>query len=68
MAQRAEAVGAGVPLRRDTPEAIRDAVARVLGDKASYQKNIAVIAESFWTAGGPEKAADKIEQVISGNG
>lgn len=67
VAQRAREVGAGIILKNVTPENMKAAIAQILSNKEYYQKNIRIIAESFRSAGGPEKAADKIEQVIHGS-
>jgi len=64
VAQRTQEVGAGIILKSSKPENIKAAVTKILSNKEHYRKNIKIIADSFRSAGGPKKAADKIEQVI----
>jgi len=64
VARRARETGVGLRPDSVKPKDIRIAVERVLENKEQYKKNLRMIADSFRTAGGPEKAADKIEEVI----
>ena len=68
VALRAQAVGAGKILKSTKPEHVRAAIEEILGNRETYRNSIRVISGSFRSAGGPEKAADKIEQVMGGSG
>ena len=63
VARRAADLGTGLLLEKDTPEAIRAAVLRVLDD-GSFARRTAELGESFRAAGGPNRAADFVESVI----
>lgn len=60
VAARVEQLGAGLLLKKTTPEAIREAVTRVLEDP-SFREAAARIAEGFRACPGAKGAADKIE-------
>ncbi len=60
VAQRVRQLGAGILLQDTAPQAIRQAVDKLLKD-LSYGKNAEAIAESFRACGGAKAAADKIE-------
>lgn len=60
VAQRVRQLGAGILLQDTAPQAIRQAVDKLLKD-SSYGKNAEAIAESFRACGGAKAAADKIE-------
>ena len=60
VAARAEQLGAGLRLKKTTPEAIRSALETVM-NTPSYRENAAKIADSFRTCGGAKAAADCIE-------
>lgn len=62
VATRVEQVGAGVRLTKDTPEAISDAVEKVLVD-ATYRENAIKVFEGFSKCSGAIGAADKIEKL-----
>lgn len=63
IARRVAWAGAGIDLRtgRPTPEQVRDAVARVLGDPA-YRRRAQELGESIRAAGGTARAADLVEE------
>lgn len=63
VARRAAELGVGILLEKDSAEAIRAAILRVLGDE-SFSRRTAELGESFRTAGGPGRAAEFIEAVI----
>lgn len=65
VAARVEALGAGIHLKKSTPQAIREAVRKVLEEPA-YRENAARIAESFRSCPGAKGAADKIESCCKG--
>lgn len=60
VAARVSRLGAGVYLRKTTPEAIRTSVEGVMKDP-SYRENAVKIADSFRAAGGAKAAVDCIE-------
>ena len=60
VAARAEQLGAGLRLKKTTPEAIRSAIETVM-NTPSYRENAVKIADSFRTCGGAKAAADCIE-------
>lgn len=62
VARRVADLGAGAYLSSDLPEAIRQAVDKVLA-QPSYKANAAMIAESFRRAGGASAAADAVERL-----
>ncbi len=66
VAHRVHELGAGIYLRKNSADAIKEAVQNVLSD-ARYQKSAAEIAESFYRCGGAKSAADKIEQSAKGD-
>ena len=63
VAARAEQLGAGLRLKKTTPEAIRSAIETVMNDP-SYRENAGRVAESFRTSGGAKAAADCIEDSL----
>ncbi len=63
VALRTQQLGAGLPLEKTTPAAIRAALERVLADPR-YREQAEKIAEGFHACPGPKGAADKIESVI----
>ena len=60
VAARAEQLGAGLRLKKTTPEAIRSVLETVI-DTPSYRENAAKISDSFRACGGAKAAADCIE-------
>lgn len=64
VAQRAQEVGAGIRLKHYKAKDIDLAITTILTNQTNYQENIKVITDSFRSAGGPQQAADKIEQVM----
>jgi len=64
VAERVRQLGAGMLLQDTAPQAIRQAVDKLLTDP-TYGKNAEAIAESFRACGGPKAAADKIESCCS---
>ena len=62
VANRVTQVGAGLLLEKITPEAIREAVEKVLTD-SGYRQNAEVIADGFKKCSGAKGAADKILSV-----
>lgn len=63
VAARVEQLGAGLRLKRTTPEAIRGTLETVMNDP-SYRDNVKKIAESFRASGGAKAAADCIEDCL----
>lgn len=63
VAARVEQLGAGLRLKKTTPEAIRGTLETVMNDP-SYRDNVKKIAESFRTSGGAKAAADCIEDCL----
>lgn len=66
VAMRTKQMGAGELLKRNTPDAIKKVVFRVL-ERPSYREEAKEIGESFRNAGGAKKAADAIEGMIAGS-
>ena len=62
VANRVTQVGAGLMLEKTTPEAIREAVEKVLND-TSYRNGAAAVSEGFKNCSGAKGAADKILSV-----
>ena len=62
VANRVTQVGAGIRLEKTSPEAIREAVEKVLSDP-TYRKKAADISDGFKKCPGAKGAADKILQV-----
>jgi MGT family glycosyltransferase len=62
VANRVTQVGAGLMLEKTTPEAIREAVEKVLND-TSYRNGAATVSEGFKNCSGAKGAADKILSV-----
>ncbi len=62
VAARVEQVGAGIRLKKVSPQAIREAVEQVLNNP-SYKAGAKVISEGFLKCTGAKGAADKILQV-----
>ena len=62
VANRVTQVGAGLMLEKTTPEAIREAVEKVLNDN-SYRSGAVAISEGFKNCSGAKGAADKILSV-----
>lgn len=60
VAARTEQLGAGLRLKKTTPEAIRAAIEKVLWED-TYRENAAKIAAGFRNCTGAKGAADKIE-------
>ena len=60
VAARAEQLGAGLRLRKTTPNAIRAALETAMSD-SSYRENAEKISASFRASGGAKAAADCIE-------
>ena len=63
VAARVEQLGAGLRLKKTTPEAIRSTLETVMNDP-SYRDNVKKIAESFRASGGAKAAADCIEDCL----
>lgn len=63
VANRVHELGAGVFLKENTVEKIREAVRTVMEDSI-YREAATKISEGFHQCGGPKAAADKIEQTI----
>ena len=61
VAVRAEQLGAGLRLRKTTPDAIRAALEKAMDDP-SYRENAEKIGASFRVSGGAKAAADCIER------
>ena len=57
----AEQLGAGLRLRKTTPDAIRAALEKAMDD-TSYRENAEKIGASFRASGGAKAAADCIER------
>jgi len=64
VARRAQEVGVGIRPNSGKPKDIKIAVEQILGNKEQYRKNLRIMADSFRSSGGSERAADKIEEVI----
>lgn len=62
VARRTAQLGAGLPLNRATPEAIRSAVYQVL-EQPEYRAHAQSLAEDFRAAGGARRGAEKILSV-----
>ena len=65
VAVRAEQLGAGLRLRKTTPDAIRAALEKAMDDP-SYRENAEKIGASFRASGGAKAAADCIESCCRG--
>lgn len=65
VAYRVNELKAGIYLKENSVEAIRQAVNEVLSNN-SYRENAKKIAESFYRCGGAKEAADKILNVARG--
>ncbi len=63
VANRVHELGAGVFLKENTVEEIREAVRAVMED-STYRQAATKLSEGFHRCGGPKAAADKIEQTI----
>lgn len=63
VAARVEQLGAGLRLKKTTPEVIRGTLETVMNDP-SYRDNVKKIAESFRASGGAKAAADCIEDCL----
>ncbi len=63
VAKRVSDLGAGVFLKYNSPEYIKEAVLKVMNND-NYKKNANKLAKSFKDAGGAKKAADSILKVI----
>ena len=61
VAARAEQLGAGLRMRKTTPDAIRAALEKAMDDP-SYRENAEKIGASFRASGGAKAAADCIER------
>ena len=61
VAARAEQLGAGLRLRKTTPDAIHAALEKAMDD-TSYRENAEKIGASFRASGGAKAAADCIER------
>ena len=61
VAARVAQLGAGIPLKKTTPQAIRQAIDTILMEP-QYRENAARIAEGFRSCPGAKGAADKIER------
>ena len=59
VAERMEELGMGLHLRSEEPKLIREALEKVLAEP-SFRERTLEMAESFRTAGGAERAAEKI--------
>lgn len=64
VAERATALGAGILLKSDKPNHIKDAIEQILKDDI-YRQNANKLSKSFKTSGGSKKAADVILAVIN---
>ena len=64
VANRVEALGAGLRLTSESPAEIRRAVETILSEP-SYRENAVKIADSFRASGGANEAADKILRLTS---
>lgn len=63
VAARTAQLGAGMQLKKQTPQTIRSAIEAVLGDPA-YREQAAAIGAGFRACGGARAAAEKIESRI----
>lgn len=63
VANRVADLGAGLMLKENNTEYIKDAVFKVMND-SEYKQNANRLSKSFYDAGGSKKAADVILQVI----
>lgn len=63
VANRVIHLGAGIMLKENKPEDIKDSVFQVMNDN-EYKENAVKLSKSFYNAGGSKKAADVILQVI----
>ena len=66
VAKRVESLGAGVMLKRDKAEYIRDTVTKIINSN-KYKENAKNIAKSFHNSGGSKRAADAILEIIDKN-
>ena len=64
VAKRTEALGAGIVLKRNKPNHIKNAIEQILNDD-TYKENANKISKSFKVAGGAKKATDVILTVIN---
>ncbi|MGL6105573.1 nucleotide disphospho-sugar-binding domain-containing protein [Romboutsia sp.] len=64
VADRVATLKAGVILKRDNPEGIKDAVIKIMND-VGYKDNADVISESFKKAGGVNEAVDRIIDIAT---
>lgn len=63
VARRVFDLEAGIYLKKDNPEEIKQAISTVLAD-AKYKKNAAAISKSFKNSGGAVEAADAVLRAI----
>ncbi len=63
VAQRVSDLGAGIKLKKNTPEVIKETVSIIMNNK-DYRKNAKGIGKSFKKAGGAKKGADAILKII----
>ena len=63
VAQRVSELGAGIMLKKDSPELIKEYVSMILNNK-DYRDKAKEIGESFRKAGGAKKGADVILKII----
>lgn len=66
MAQRVSDLGAGIKLKKNRPEVIKEAVSIIINNK-NYKNKAKEIGESFRKAGGAKKGADTILRIIESN-
>ena len=64
VARRAEELGCGLFLKNKKSKTILEAVTKLNVDREDYLKNIAIVSDSFKHAGGVERAANKVEEII----
>lgn len=66
VAQRVSDLGAGIKLKKNRPEVIKEAVSIIINNK-DYRNKAKEIGESFRKAGGAKKEADTILKIIESN-
>ena len=66
VAQRVSDLGAGIKLKKNRSEVIKEAVSIIINNK-NYKNKAKEIGESFRKAGGAKKGADTILRIIESN-
>ena len=64
VARRAEKLGCGLFLKNTKSKTIFESVTKLNIDREDYLENIAIVSDSFKHAGGVERAANKVEEII----